>query len=100
VDARGLFRGRFPAGKSRVFGSEFEPRDPSSCVGLVLLYMSVVFSGPELVRSGPELTIDVGYVLRRRTCASKACSRPCHIRTSFEAQARKVRCIFSLSMVL
>jgi hypothetical protein len=45
---RGLFTGRFRTTKSRNFGFEFGPRDPSSCVGLVLLCMLVVFSAPEL----------------------------------------------------
>jgi hypothetical protein len=40
--------GRFPAGKSRIFGSEFGPWDPFSCIGLVLLCILVVFSAPEL----------------------------------------------------
>ena len=42
MDAEGLFRVRFPAEKSIIFGSEFGPRDPSSCVGLVLLCTLVV----------------------------------------------------------
>ena len=42
----GLCRGRFSAGTSRISGSEFGPRDPSSCIGLVLLCILVVFFSP------------------------------------------------------
>jgi hypothetical protein len=47
-DAGELLRGRFSAGISRVFGSQFATRDPSSCVGLAFLCMLVVSSAPEL----------------------------------------------------
>jgi hypothetical protein len=42
--------GRFPGGESKVLGSRFGPRDPSRCVGLVLVLMLVVFPASDQFR--------------------------------------------------
>jgi hypothetical protein len=45
---RGALYRQFPEQKSDFLGSEFGPRDPSSCVGLVSLCIVVLVSGPAL----------------------------------------------------
>jgi hypothetical protein len=52
---RGALYRQVPDQKSSICGSEFGPWDPSSCVGLVLLFILVVLSATQL-NSGPTFS--------------------------------------------